>query len=245
MANKIQIKRGVGAPANGKLGNGELGWDTLNKKLYVGTGDSTSIKIEGRGPIGATGPKGATGLTGATGSNGLLGPQGVKGATGNTGATGSKGATGATGSKGPAGTTGFKGATGSKGPSGAKATLLWTNSAWTSNKTTTMAIMDANTVSLSLSGYSYVLIYFRIHAEARSDYYQSTYLTSALARVGQKYLKTTFEADGCGLAGRGFSVTTTGIAFEQGYWVDPSRYNSRNRNASDYQCIPVKIYGIT
>lgn len=244
MANKIQIKRGAGAPAPGILTNGELGWDTVGKLLYIGDGSAMTV-LEGNGPKGATGTKGATGATGATGAKGATGPKGDTGATGAKGAAGSAGSAGPTGDKGPTGATGTKGATGAKGANGAKATLLWTNSAWTSNKTTTMAIMDANTVSLSLSGYTYVLIYFRVHAEVSSSYPQSTYLTSALARVGQKYLKTTFEADGCGLAGRGFNVTTTGIAFENGYYVDPTGYNSKNRISSRYQCIPVQIYGIT
>lgn len=38
MANKIQIRRGSGAPAMGVLDVGELGWDITNKKLYVGNG---------------------------------------------------------------------------------------------------------------------------------------------------------------------------------------------------------------
>lgn len=38
MATKIQIRRGAGTPPNDLL-VGELAYDTLNKKLYVGTGD--------------------------------------------------------------------------------------------------------------------------------------------------------------------------------------------------------------
>ena len=244
MANKIQIKRGAGAPVPGVLTNGELGWDTVGKLLYIGDGSAITV-LEGNGPKGSTGISGSIGATGATGAKGATGPKGATGATGANGAAGSAGSAGAAGSKGPTGATGAKGATGSKGANGAKATLLWTNSAWTSNKTTTMSTMGANTISLSLSSYSYVLIYFRVHAEVKSGNNQSTYLTSALARVGQKYLRTSFEADGCGLAGRGFNVTTTGIAFENGYYVDPTQYNSKNRVDSKYQCIPVQIYGIT
>lgn len=244
MANKIQIKRGAGAPAPGILANGELGWNTTGKLLYIGDGSSITM-LEGNGPIGSIGINGDIGATGATGAKGATGPKGATGATGAQGSVGSNGSAGTAGSKGPTGATGTKGATGAKGTNGAKATLLWTNSSWASNKTSDMDIMDANTVSLSLSGYSYVLIYFRIYAEPSSGYVQSAYLTSALARVGKKYLKTTFEADGCGLAGRGFNVTTTGIAFENGYYVDPTQYNSRNKINSRYQCIPVQIYGIT
>lgn len=40
--NKIQIKRGSGAPGPGVLDVGELGWDTTNKKLYVGNKSSSS-----------------------------------------------------------------------------------------------------------------------------------------------------------------------------------------------------------
>ena len=38
MANKIQLKRGKGAPAVGALDVGEPGFDLTNKKLYIGTG---------------------------------------------------------------------------------------------------------------------------------------------------------------------------------------------------------------
>ena len=38
MANKIQFKRGEGAPAVGALDVGEPGFDLTNKKLYIGTG---------------------------------------------------------------------------------------------------------------------------------------------------------------------------------------------------------------
>ena len=245
MANKILIKRGTTAPAAGKLSNGEPGWDSTNKKLYIGDSSGSSVLIANSGPTGTTGAKGATGTTGVTGATGATGTKGATGATGANGAKGGNGTQGATGTKGATGATGANGAKGAAGVGGAKATLLWTNSNWSSSTTATMTTMGANTVSLALSSYKYVLIYFRIHATVQSSYPQSTFLTTALARVGSKYLKTTFEADGTGLAGRGFNVTTTGIAFEQGYWVDTSFYNSKTRNASNYQCIPVKIYGIT
>lgn len=48
MVNKIQIKRGSGAPAVGALDVGELGWDKINKKLYVGNGtNNPSTQING------------------------------------------------------------------------------------------------------------------------------------------------------------------------------------------------------
>ena len=42
MANKIQLKRGKGAPAAGVLDVGEPGFDLTNKKLYIGTGIAES-----------------------------------------------------------------------------------------------------------------------------------------------------------------------------------------------------------
>ena len=42
MANKIQFKRGEGAPAVGVLDVGEPGFDLTNKKLYIGTGIAES-----------------------------------------------------------------------------------------------------------------------------------------------------------------------------------------------------------
>lgn len=39
MSNKIIVKHGEGKPKNGVLDVAELGWDTVNKILYVGTGN--------------------------------------------------------------------------------------------------------------------------------------------------------------------------------------------------------------
>lgn len=46
MSNIIKIKRGAGKPANGVLKAGELGFDTTNKDLYIGTGDTDSSAAE-------------------------------------------------------------------------------------------------------------------------------------------------------------------------------------------------------
>ena len=46
--NKIQIKRGSGAPGLGVLDDGELGWDKKGKKLYIGESlESIPIQISG------------------------------------------------------------------------------------------------------------------------------------------------------------------------------------------------------
>lgn len=39
MSNKIIVKHGEGKPKNGVLDVAELGWDTVNKILYIGTGN--------------------------------------------------------------------------------------------------------------------------------------------------------------------------------------------------------------
>ncbi len=40
--SKIRIKRGTTAPVNGTLDNGELGFDTTDKRVYIGTGLTVS-----------------------------------------------------------------------------------------------------------------------------------------------------------------------------------------------------------
>ena len=47
--NKIQLKRGSGAPSKGLLDVGEPGYDSKNKRLYIGNGlevDATAIPNE-------------------------------------------------------------------------------------------------------------------------------------------------------------------------------------------------------
>jgi hypothetical protein len=45
MANKIQFKRGSGAPASSILSVGEPGFDTTNNKFYIGDSKGTPILI--------------------------------------------------------------------------------------------------------------------------------------------------------------------------------------------------------
>lgn len=153
MINKIQIKRGAGAPSPGILDIGEIGWDTTNKKLYVGNGTSANATpLYNNGPTGSKGPTGPTGYAGATGSGGSRGPTGLTGPTGYTGATGSGGSGGSRGPTGPTGPTGYTGATGSRGPGYTK-TLLWTNPDPTSK-------FPYSELSLNLSGYDKILVSF-------------------------------------------------------------------------------------
>ena len=46
MSNRIKIKRGPGIPANGTLRAGELGFDTTNRELYIGTDDTDNSVAE-------------------------------------------------------------------------------------------------------------------------------------------------------------------------------------------------------
>ena len=153
MTNKIQIKRGSETPATGILDVGELGWDSTNKKLYVGNGSGQAATW-----ISNTGLTGATGYTGATGSRGPTGSKGPNGYTGATGSGGSQGSRGPTGSKGPTGYTGATGGGGSQGSRGPigpghTKTLLWTNP----NPTTAFAWQN---MSINLSGYDKVYIIY-------------------------------------------------------------------------------------
>lgn len=45
MSNIVKIKRGSGVPASGVLAAYELGWDYVNKSLYLGVANSNPIKI--------------------------------------------------------------------------------------------------------------------------------------------------------------------------------------------------------
>lgn len=45
MSNKIQIKYGENQPSKGQLDKAELGFDTLNKKLYIGAGEQEFFLI--------------------------------------------------------------------------------------------------------------------------------------------------------------------------------------------------------
>ena len=46
MSNIVKIKRGAGKPANGVLKEGELGFDTTNKGLYIGSDDTNNSVAE-------------------------------------------------------------------------------------------------------------------------------------------------------------------------------------------------------
>ena len=46
MSNIIKIKRGAGKPADGVLKEGELGFDTTNKNLYIGSGNTNNSAAE-------------------------------------------------------------------------------------------------------------------------------------------------------------------------------------------------------
>lgn len=46
MSNIIKIKRGAGKPASGALKEGELGFDTTNKDLYIGSDDTNNFVAE-------------------------------------------------------------------------------------------------------------------------------------------------------------------------------------------------------
>ena len=60
MANKIIIKNGAGAPPSDALDTAELGFDTTNKKVYIGHTDGPiemgppDLKIDINGSIGGT-----------------------------------------------------------------------------------------------------------------------------------------------------------------------------------------------
>ena len=102
--------------------------------------------------------------------------------------------------------------------------------------------MSTKTVSLNLSAYSHVLIVFRVHSN--SNYTYSKYLTTEIAQIGSKHLRTTHGNTGIYLSGRGNTVSTKQVSFGQGFYAAASQYNTTSTTTSDYDCVPIKIYGI-
>lgn len=238
MANKIQIKRGSGAPASGVLDVGELGWDTTNKRLYVGNGSGQAATwISNTGATGATGATGSGGSQGTTGSAGTSGAKGANGVQGATGATGTKGATGATGATGANGVKGATGATGAAGSNGPTVTLLWTNS----TLSTATSITTLN-VSVTLSSYSHVLIVFDARLIKSAGTF-SGYYSTCIAEVGQacKQVHFTNGGDGTYTATRAFTVTTSGINFDQSKYAE-GHYGVELSSTS--LVVPAYIYGL-
>ena len=242
---KLYIGNGTGVDSTLIANSGPTG--ATGARGYQGaTGTSGDRGLTGnRGPSGSGGLRGATGATGYTGATGPSGDKGPTGDKGVTGTTGYRGATGPIGYKGATGPTGYKGATGDKGPigdtglrgvRGGGLTLLWTNSNHTSTQTSSM---NSQTISLDLSSYSAVLIFFRTYVNNNETF--GKYLTSAVARIGTKHVRFTHGGNGDYLAGRGFSVTTTGITFNVGYWRE--YYGGANFESGN-QAVPYKIYGI-
>ena len=232
--NKIQIKRGAGAPASGILDIGELGWDTANKKLYVGNGPGQAATwISNTGATGAKGPTGATGPKGATGTAGSQGPTGATGATGTKGQTGPTGNTGATGAAGSKGVTGPTGSTGKTGLDGPVVTKLWTGYDYTT-------AVGAINVPLDLSKYTHVLVIFNMCSQ--QNWFRGFY-TSCLAQVGTTHAQIDNGGYGTYFSSRAFTVTTTGISFEVA-WGPWSYASSTLYSYSEYT-IPSFIYGIS
>lgn len=238
MANKIQIKRGSGAPASGILDVGELGWDTTNKRLYVGNGSGQSATwISNTGATGAKGATGSQGTTGQSGNTGTTGSAGNSGVTGATGATGVRGATGSGGAKGATGVKGATGATGSAGANGPTITQLWTNS----TLSTATSVTTLN-VSLSLSAYTHVLLVFDTRL-VKSNGTFSGYYSTSIAEVNSALTQVHFThgGDGTYTASRAFTVSTSGINFQQSKYTE-GHYGGLINSTS--LVIPAYIYGI-
>jgi hypothetical protein len=122
--------------------------DSGSVTIANGTGNFSSLKVNGvdvstgggvTGATGATGPAGPQGATGATGvqgpigQTGATGPAGPVGATGATGVQGPIGQTGATGVQGVQGVTGATGVTGVQGATGVTGPGFNYRGAWVSN----------------------------------------------------------------------------------------------------------------
>jgi hypothetical protein len=116
-------------------------------------------------------------------------------------------------------------------PAGTTMELLWTNASPTSS-------FDTQTVSLSLSDYSHVLVYFRVY-NGSGTYSEETFGVHGL--VGNWCMAVCNSESGSTPAQRAFQITTTGIAFSKAYYA--ASFGGALTWSSNL-LIPTKIYGI-
>lgn len=107
---------------------------------------------------------------------------------------------------------------------GYRRTKLWTNSDPT-------AVFPAQTISLDLTPYTSVLIFYNYNATT-----PKVYSREVLMSVGGTILNFVGITAG-GQGGRTVTVTDTGIDFD-------NAHAASSTNANQY-CIPVEIYGVT
>lgn len=110
-------------------------------------------------------------------------------------------------------------------------TLLWENASPASG-------FDAQTISLDLSEYQFVLIYFDTHATTGTfkGYYSST-----IAKVGKPGLQCNNGEAGTYIITRAFAVTTNGIEFTLAFYA--KTYAGELKNTPNC-LVPYQIYGI-
>lgn len=109
--------------------------------------------------------------------------------------------------------------------------MLWPNANPTSS-------FDAQTISMNLSGYSKVLVYFRVY-NGGGEYNVETFGVHGL--VGDWCIATSNGETGSNPAQRAFHITTTGITFERAYYATSI---GGSLSWSTNQLIPTEIYGI-
>lgn len=109
--------------------------------------------------------------------------------------------------------------------------LLWTNASPTSS-------FDAQTVSLNLSSYSQVLVYFRVYSDS-GEYSAETFGVYGL--VGNWCLAVCNAETGSNPSQRAFNITTTGVAFSRAYYCNSV---GGSLTWSSNLLIPYKIFGI-
>lgn len=112
-----------------------------------------------------------------------------------------------------------------------KMKLLWENASPASG-------FDAQTISLDLSEYQFVLIYFDTHATTGTfkGYYSST-----IAKVGKPGLQCNNGEAGTYIITRAFAVTTNGIEFTLAFYA--KTYAGELKNTPNC-LVPYQIYGI-
>ena len=114
---------------------------------------------------------------------------------------------------------------------GVSTKLLWENARPTSP-------FDAQTVSLALSDYSQVLVYFRVYSGS-GTYSEETFGVHGL--VGNWCMATSNGETGYSPSQRAFQITNTGIKFSLAYYATSI---GGSLSWSSNLLIPTKIYGI-
>lgn len=114
---------------------------------------------------------------------------------------------------------------------------LWTNS----NPNTAF---NAQTVSLSLSGYGAVLIKCKWRDTELGSPAQNTFFPYTKISVGSTDRVIGPPENGEYISYRNVTVSTTGVNFSTGYYKGKDQYGQTNNGSGTNYCIPLEIWGV-